>query len=65
MLEDQFTVYRFWGQKKREETVAVYKEVMGLAEHMGQNAFNLQLSKNDDPTEGYRIHIEMETDGII
>jgi len=35
---------------KREKAVAIYKEIMGLAESMGSNAFNLKLSKKDDPT---------------
>ncbi len=51
---------------KREEAVAVYKEIMSLAEFMGSNAFNLKLSKIDDPTsEGYQICITMVLDTEI
>jgi hypothetical protein len=51
---------------KREEAVTVYKEIMSLAECMGSNAFNLKLSKIDDPTsEGYQICITMVSDTEI
>ena len=35
---------------KREEAVAIYKEIMNIAEFMGSNAFLLKLSKIGDPT---------------
>ena len=51
---------------KREQAVAVYKEIMKLADCMGTNAFNLKLSKIDDPhSEGYQIRITMESDAEI
>jgi hypothetical protein len=51
---------------KREEAVAVYKEIMSLAECMGSNAFNLKLSKINDPTsEGLQICITMVSDTEI
>jgi hypothetical protein len=51
---------------KREEAVAIYKEIMKLADHMGSNAFNLKLSKIDDPhSEGYQIRITMASDTEI
>ena len=46
--------------------MAVYKEIMSLAECMGSNAYNLKLSKKDDPTsEGYQICITMVSDTEI
>jgi hypothetical protein len=51
---------------KREEAVAIYKEIMKLADCMGTNAFNLKLSKIDDPHhEGYQIRITMASDKEI
>ena len=51
---------------KREEAVAIYKEIIKLADCMGSNAFNLKLSKKDDPhSEGYQIRITMESDAEI
>ncbi len=51
---------------KREEAVCVYKEITNIAECMGANAFNLKLSKIDDPTsEGYQICITMVSDNEI
>ena len=51
---------------KREEAVAIYKEIMKLADCMGTNAFNLKLSKVDDPHhEGYQICITMVSDAEI
>jgi hypothetical protein len=50
---------------KREEAVAIYKEITKLAESMGSNAVNLKLSKKDEPAEGYQICITMEKDPDI
>ena len=51
---------------RREEAVAIYKEIMKLSECMGSNAFNLKLSKIDDPHhEGYQICITMASDTEI
>jgi len=50
---------------KREEAVAVYKEILNLGEQMGSNSFNLKLSKNDEPSEGYQICITMLSDGLV
>ncbi len=51
---------------KREEAVAIYKEILNLGEHMGSNSFNLKLSKIGDPTsEGYQICITMLSDGSV
>ena len=51
---------------KREEAVAIYKEILKLGEHMGSNSFNLKLSKISDPTsEGYQICITMLSDGLV
>lgn len=51
---------------KREEAVAIYKEIMNIVERMGSNAFNLKLSKIDDPSSGgYQICIAMVSDTEI
>ena len=48
---------------KREEAVTIYKEIMKIADCMGTNAFNLKLSKIDDPHhKGYQICITMASD---
>jgi ribosomal protein L18E len=51
---------------KREEAVAIYKEILNLGEHMRSNSFNLKLSKIGDPTsEGDQICITMLSDGSV
>ena len=50
----------------RDQAVAIYKEIMNLSESMGSNAFDLRLSKKDDPTsEGYKICITLSADHEI
>ena len=51
---------------KRQDAVAIFKEILNLSEDMGVKSFNLKLSgENDQTSEGYQIRIAVLSDNLI